>query len=341
MTTSVLTTTNESFPLSTSTTTKSKGSASNNDGWAEVLLKLKDSKPKDNNVKLVGLNALAVLCSSAACIEDPIGGNSSQEDERPMRRQRSASNPEGMEKWDAIDRLQEEESTFTPPYSILEEEEGEIDLVDVANSLNLLAKDRITPDAFHRQLESTSSVIEKSDDNITDPSELLRLARIKLFEDMQEYGGHCKGNTILPHSLTKYRELYNKNGRIGIYTPCERAAIISRFHSKRSRRIWNKKIRYNCRKSLADRRMRVKGRFVKRSSEEAATALAQVAFTLETVEESVEECESITPASSPSPPAALALMEVDKDLPDINDEEAGFEPTLDQPFRRTRRHTIT
>jgi CCT motif len=59
-------------------------------------------------------------------------------------------------------------------------------------------------------------------------------------------------------------KVYNKNGRIGIYTPCERAAIIARFHKKRANRVWNKRIRYSCRKNLADRRLRVKGRFVKR-----------------------------------------------------------------------------
>ena len=60
-------------------------------------------------------------------------------------------------------------------------------------------------------------------------------------------------------------QVYNKNGRIGIYTPTERAAIIQKFTAKRARRVWHKKIRYNCRKNQADHRMRVKGRFVKRS----------------------------------------------------------------------------
>jgi hypothetical protein len=106
-------------------------------------------------------------------------------------------------------------------------------------------------------------------------------------------------------------QVYNKNGRIGIYTPCERAAIIARFQGKRSRRVWNKKIRYNCRKNLADRRLRVKGRFVKRDS-------------------------------PPRPsPGTTTLVNVDEDMPDVNDPEAGFCPTEDMPYRRVRRHTIT
>ena len=31
----------------------------------------------------------------------------------------------------------------------------------------------------------------------------------------------------------------------------------------------------------------------------------------------------------------------DVDMPDVNDPEAGFAPTADQPYRRIRRHTIT
>lgn len=40
--------------------------------------------------------------------------------------------------------------------------------------------------------------------------------------------------------------MYNKNGRIGIYTRQEREAIIARFKRKRGRRVWKKKIRYVC-----------------------------------------------------------------------------------------------
>jgi hypothetical protein len=57
--------------------------------------------------------------------------------------------------------------------------------------------------------------------------------------------------------------LLNKDGRIGIYLPEARKERIAKFHSKRQRRTWRKKIKYDCRKKLADSRPRVKGRFVK------------------------------------------------------------------------------
>lgn len=60
-------------------------------------------------------------------------------------------------------------------------------------------------------------------------------------------------------------DLLNKGGRIGIYLPEERKARIAKFHSKRRSRIWRKRIKYDCRKKLADSRPRIKGRFVKRS----------------------------------------------------------------------------
>ncbi|KAG5185696.1 hypothetical protein JKP88DRAFT_262642 [Tribonema minus] len=50
--------------------------------------------------------------------------------------------------------------------------------------------------------------------------------------------------------------------RVGAYTRAERAARLERFHAKRARRIWRKKIKYDCRKKLADSRPRLKGRFV-------------------------------------------------------------------------------
>lgn len=155
-------------------------------------------------------------------------------------------------------------------------------------------------------------------------------------------------------------QVYNKNGRIGVYTPAERAAIIHKFNAKRARRVWNKKIRYNCRKNLADRRMRVKGRFVKRGAE----AVDDSALPPEEEEEDEEVKQWATKAetkgavkarppsrSSSSPFSGSPLCTVneeeeeiqpmDEDMPGVEDEEAAFEPSEDMPFRRPRRYTIT
>jgi hypothetical protein len=74
--------------------------------------------------------------------------------------------------------------------------------------------------------------------------------------------------SMMPQMLEKYSSIYNKNGRIGIYTREERDNIISRFYEKRKKRVWKKRIRYHCRKNLADSRVRVKGRFVKNQTED-------------------------------------------------------------------------
>jgi hypothetical protein len=71
--------------------------------------------------------------------------------------------------------------------------------------------------------------------------------------------GFTPHSTSLPQILEcDYSAVYNKNGRIGIYTREERQSILSRFQDKRRNRVWKKKIRYHCRKNLADRRVRIK-----------------------------------------------------------------------------------
>jgi len=58
-----------------------------------------------------------------------------------------------------------------------------------------------------------------------------------------------------------------KNGRIGAYSPASRRKLIEKYLKKRQNRIWKKRIKYGVRKSFADSRLRVKGRFVKKEDE--------------------------------------------------------------------------
>ncbi|CAK9200912.1 unnamed protein product [Sphagnum troendelagicum] len=53
------------------------------------------------------------------------------------------------------------------------------------------------------------------------------------------------------------------HGRVGRFTLEERRQLLQRFQQKRTQRNFNKKIKYACRKSLADKRPRVRGRFAR------------------------------------------------------------------------------
>lgn len=248
-------------------------------------------------------------------------------------RLRSVSNPEGMEKWDPTNHHHSSRLHFVLPSSILEEElssareacqeleESKAADFALGTSPTTVVLSSLPGVCNNHKSAAGIPLVPKTpeDDSDLEPEELLRRARSRLLEDLSTEAGLQKGALPLPHSLEKYADIYNKNGRIGIYTPAERGAIIARFNEKRARRVWNKKIRYNCRKSLADRRMRVKGRFVKRSVEQEATQRTSTPLT------TVKEEEIVT----------------NVDMPDVNDPEANFQPTEDQPFRRPRRHTIT
>ena len=55
--------------------------------------------------------------------------------------------------------------------------------------------------------------------------------------------------------------------RIGKLTLDERYHKIKRYQAKRDRRQWEKKISYDCRKQVADKRLRIKGRFIRKEDQ--------------------------------------------------------------------------
>ena len=87
---------------------------------------------------------------------------------------------------------------------------------------------------------------------------------------------HAKDVPEILHN-SRFEKDYNKKGKIGIYTPAQRRALLQKFREKRRRRVWYKKVRYGCRKNLADRRLRIKGRFVRADSQEYKDYFANLA----------------------------------------------------------------
>lgn len=65
----------------------------------------------------------------------------------------------------------------------------------------------------------------------------------------------------------------NSSLRIGTLTYEERQIKVQKYLDKRKRRSFSKKISYNCRKRVADSRLRVKGRFITKSQASALKGL--------------------------------------------------------------------
>lgn len=71
---------------------------------------------------------------------------------------------------------------------------------------------------------------------------------------------------IMP--LPSPRRCTRTSGRkVGAYSPENRRKRIKQYLEKRKRRVWTKKIKYNVRKTFADSRLRVKGRFISKEDE--------------------------------------------------------------------------
>ncbi|CAL1409421.1 unnamed protein product [Linum trigynum] len=81
--------------------------------------------------------------------------------------------------------------------------------------------------------------------------------------DMDNYYGTTTTTTQLCNNNN-----INADVKVGQYTAEERKDRILRYLKKRNQRNFNKTIKYACRKTLADRRVRVRGRFARNSSSE-------------------------------------------------------------------------
>ena len=107
--------------------------------------------------------------------------------------------------------------------------------------------------------------------------------------------------------------------------------------------------------------MRVKGRFVKRAVEQnnkvenvmlpeinplkdgpsSANSNPPLESEISSSGSDSSRTSSPIPIAPPAGPLAPVQEDMDVEMPDVSDPDAGFNPTTSQPFRRTRRHTIT
>ncbi|XVE64805.1 hypothetical protein DITRI_Ditri07aG0131400 [Diplodiscus trichospermus] len=74
---------------------------------------------------------------------------------------------------------------------------------------------------------------------------------------------HTNQSSSISASLAMENSFMEKaHSKVGRYNPEERQERISKYRAKRSQRNFNKTIKYACRKTLADNRPRIRGRFV-------------------------------------------------------------------------------
>ena len=141
----------------------------------------------------------------------------------------------------------------------------------------------VSSDSRRESLSSTSSSISSthahapaspSQSTVSPKSLLLALAAARTpptgHTSSASHSSHYSSSSAsLSSSPAPELELDPNEVVIGIYTRAERAAKIARYREKRANRQWKKKIMYNCRKSFADNRPRVGGRFIKMKADDA------------------------------------------------------------------------
>ncbi|KAI8012452.1 Zinc finger protein CONSTANS-LIKE 3 [Camellia lanceoleosa] len=90
------------------------------------------------------------------------------------------------------------------------------------------------------------------------------------------YGDNNRGDFQVPLVPALIEEQEEPTMKVGRYSVEERKNRILRYINKRNQRNFNKTIKYACRKILADKRVRVRGRFARNNellSEEEASAV--------------------------------------------------------------------
>jgi len=162
------------------------------------------------------------------------------------------------------------------------------------------------------------------------------------WEAASSINNETSDDITIPSMLDQYASLYNKNGRIGIYTKRERIDIIERFREKRRKRVWKKKIRYHCRKNLADKRVRVKGRFVKKTDDAPDVDNgSEEGMDAEGNEKDMSEVKSISNDNSTLNPNFIVYKQLETTVaPNVSAITDSSRESKDEGYERMRRHSI-
>ena len=91
--------------------------------------------------------------------------------------------------------------------------------------------------------------------------------------------GECAVDYLGAGNSFNSANMKDRKHYIGIYSPQARKIRINKFIEKRKFRMWSKKVKYDVRKSFADSRVRVKGRFVKKNEDSAAGSITTTTTT--------------------------------------------------------------
>ncbi|XP_076953266.1 uncharacterized protein LOC143627302 [Bidens hawaiensis] len=145
-----------------------------------------------------------------------------------------------------------------------------------SKSFNGRANNYLFQPKFNSLIESSnlpSMFLTSPDHGFTSSSSHMR--RVCSTGDLQSLKNNHRNQALSSSPLAMEGSLMEEaNFKVGRYSPEERKERILRYKAKRTRRNFNKTIKYVCRKTLADNRPRIRGRFARNDEPEETTPKA-------------------------------------------------------------------